>query len=65
MPRDHIYKIKSGICIVRKIKIELCISCSTEHSTGHFDTKITCLAQYSAEILQILSLTSCIIKKLN
>ena len=30
----------------RKMKIEFCISCSRGHSTGHFDTKIRCLAQF-------------------
>ena len=37
-----------------EIKIEFCITCSRGHSTGHFDTKFRCLAQFLSELLLIL-----------
>ena len=50
---------------VEKIKIEFCIVCSRGHSTGHFDPKIRCPAQFLMVLLQILLFKTCIIKKLN
>ena len=38
----------------REIKIEFCIACSRGHSTGHFNTKIRCLAEFLTELLRIL-----------
>ena len=49
---------------VRKIKIEFCIACrpTRGHSAGQFDTKIRCQAQFLTELLQILSVKTCIMR---
>ena len=47
---------------VGEIKIEFCTACSRERSTGHFDTKIRCVAQFLTELLRILSFKTCIMK---
>ena len=47
---------------VGKIKIEFCIACSRGYSAGHFGTKIMYLAQFSTELLRILSSKTCIMK---
>ena len=38
----------------RKNKNKFCIACFGGHSTGNFEANIRSLAQFSAELLQIL-----------
>ena len=51
---------KGDLC--RENQIELCIAlaCSRGHSTGHFDAKIRCLAQFLTELLRFFSFKTCI-----
>ena len=43
---------------VRNTKIELCIACSRGHSTGHFNAKIRCLAQFLTDFSRICMVSS-------